>query len=296
MNKPNRTNLVLLLVLALFLTLACSLDEETGTNINGKDDVASASPNEDQASTDEDDSADEDQEGEADDDSEESEANTGPTTVKFGGGKTSKAYKNSIERGGSHTYYLSASAGQKMSIRIRSANEDAGFTVYDPAGSELSGGEETSEVREFDEDLDASGKHKIVVTSGRNVDYEITFGVSAKAKDLTAREAEGGANKIVKFGKGNSSASYSNSVIRGDRDTYILGAGAGQFMTVSIISREDNASFEIVAPNGENLVDDDTNWTGELPRDGNYKIIVGSGRGNATYTVKFLVKQSPIRD
>jgi hypothetical protein len=284
----NKTNLVLLLVLALLITIACNSDEETETQTNSNENVATTTTDDETASTDEEDSS--------EDDSADTETNSGPTTVKFAGGKTSRSYKNSIKSGESQTYYLTASAGQTMSITIKSAQENAGFTVFDPSGSELSGGEETTDVREFNEDLDDSGKYKIVVSSGRDVDYNITFGVSAKSKDLTANEAEGGANKTVKFGKGNSSASYSNSVVRGDRDTYNLGAKAGQFMTVTITSGEDNASFEIVAPNGENLVDDDSNWTGELPADGNYKIIVGGTRGNATYTVKFSVAQSPIRD
>jgi hypothetical protein len=290
MKTQNRTNLVLLIVLALLLTIACSPDEETETQNTNKDDVASTSNNDDTTVTDDEADTSEDE------DSDEPEADNGPTTVKFEKGKTSRKYKNSVKSGESKIYYLGASAGQTMNIKINSSQENAGFIVYDPAGNEISGGEETLESRDFSQELDDSGKYKIVVKSGRNTSYDINFEVSAKSKDLTAREAEGGANKTVKFGKGNSSASYKNSVIRGDRDTYILGARAGQFMTVSITSLEDNASFEVVAPNGENLVDDDTNWTGELPANGNYKIIVGSGRGNATYTVKFAVAQSKIRD
>ncbi|MEZ5346719.1 MAG: hypothetical protein R2681_14305 [Pyrinomonadaceae bacterium] len=290
MTKPNKTNFVLLLMLALLLTIACGTDNENGSTAESENKSVSETADEGASDADAEESSDD-----AEDEDDE-ETKSGPTTVKFDAGKTSKSYKNSIKRGNSHTYFLTASSGQTMSVRISSANEDAGFTVYDPSGNELSAGEETTETRDFSEELAGSGRHKIVVTSGRDVTYSIKFEVSARPKDLTAREAEGGANKIVKFGRGNSSATYSNSVVRGDRDTYILGAGAGQFMTVSIRSVENNASFEIVAPNGENLVDDDTNWTGELPRDGNYKIIIGSGRGNATYTVKFSVAQSPIRD
>ncbi|MCB1025729.1 MAG: hypothetical protein KDB79_15130 [Acidobacteria bacterium] len=289
MKIQNKINVVLLLVLALFLTMACSEGEGSDTNASNKAEVSSTPTDGDQATNDAD---------ETDEDlpNEEPEADNGPTTVKFGGGKTSRTYNSSVDRGGSHTYYLSASAGQTMTIRIKSANQDAGFTVYSPSGSELSAGEETTEVREYNEELEDSGKYKIVVSSGRKVDYDITFAVSAKTRDLTPDEAAGGANKIVKFGRGNSSATYSNSVIRGESDTYILGAKAGQFMTVSVTSVENNAGFYIVAPNGENLVDDDDNWTGELPRDGNYQIVISSSRGNATYKVKFLIKQSPITD
>ncbi|MDH3493863.1 MAG: hypothetical protein OEM82_09955 [Acidobacteriota bacterium] len=284
MKIRNKTNLVLVVFLILLLTIACGLDEESDTEKTNKEEVASTDTGGDTAAEDED---------LPDDDSGENTSNS-PTTVRFDKGKTSRTYKKSITRGESQIYYLTASSGQTMDIEIESPQENAGFTVYDPAGNEISAAAETTEVRDFSEELADSGKHKIVVSSGRNVDYSITFRVSAKTRNLTTAEADGGANKTVRFAKGATSATYSNSVVRGDRDTYNLSAGAGQFMTVSITSVENNASFQIVAPNGEDLVSDDTNWTEELPRTGNYRIIVGSGRGNATYTIKFKVVQSPI--
>ncbi len=284
MLTQNKTNLLLVVFLILLLTIACSLDGESGTEVTKNEEVSKTDASTETIP---------DDEVLPEDDPGENTAN-GPTTVSFGKGKTSRTYKKSITSGESHIYYLTASSGQTMDIEINSPQENAGFTVYDPAGNELSAAEETTEVRNFSEELADSGRHKIVVSSGRNVAYSITFSVSAKPRALTAAEADGGANKTVRFGKGRTSATYSNSVIRGDRDTYNLSAGAGQFMTVSITSVENNASFQIVAPNGEDLVSDDTNWTDELPRTGNYRIIVGSGRGNATYTITFKVVQSPI--
>ncbi len=284
MLMQNKTNLILVVFIILLITIACSSDGESGAGVTNKEEVSKTDASTETIP---------DEEVLPEDDSGENTAN-GPTTVSFSKGATSETYKKTIASGESHVYYLTASSGQTMDIEIDSPQENAGFTVYDPAGNELSGAEETTEVRDFSDVLADSGRHKIVVSSGRSVAYSITFGVSAKSKDLTAAEADGGANKTVRFSRGATSASYSNSVIRGDRDTYNLSAGAGQFMTVSITSVENNASFQIVAPNGEDLVLDDTNWTEELPRTGNYRIIVGSGRGNATYTIRFKVVQSPI--
>lgn len=291
MKIRNKTNLVLLIFLALILTIACSLDEGTETENTTKNDVV-ATDTTDNETTDDEKTTDEADPFE--EDLNESETSNAPTTVRFAKGKTSKRYEKSITNGENHTYYLTASAGQTMSIEINSSRDDAGFTVYNPAGNEISAAEETTEVRDFSEELDDSGRYKIVVSSPQNITYDITFEVSAKSRHLTSDEAAGGANKTVRFGKGRSSASYSNSVIRGERDTYNLKAGAGQFMTVSITSVENNASFQIIAPNGNELVLDDTNWREELPASGNYKIIVGSGRGNATYKINFKVEQSMI--
>lgn len=116
--------------------------------------------------------------------------------------------------------------------------------------------------------------------------FAFSFAVITSADGITKR---------VRFAKGKSSATLSGAVVRGDRDTYILGAKAGQMMTVKITSTERNAVFQIADPNGEFLQDagdgdDAMNWTGSLPESGNYRIIVGGTRGNATYKLTVSIK------
>lgn len=112
---------------------------------------------------------------------------------------------------------------------------------------------------------------------------------------LAAVTSADGVTKRIKFAKGKHSATVSNSVIRGEVDTYIAGAGAGQTMTVKVTALEDNAAFQIEGPDGEYLdgageTDDATTFTGELPAKGDYKIIVGGTRGNATYKLTVMIK------
>jgi hypothetical protein len=104
-----------------------------------------------------------------------------------------------------------------------------------------------------------------------------------------------GITKRVKFAKGRSSVTLSNAVIRGDQDTYILGAKAGQRMTVRVTAFENNAAFQIEGPNGEYLegageMDDATNVTVRLPASGDYRIIVGGTRGNASYRLTISIR------
>lgn len=118
----------------------------------------------------------------------------------------------------------------------------------------------------------------------KNFKFAITFLLFAVVFSFAAD----GIVKRIKFARGKSSATVSNSVIRGDRDTYILGAKGGQKMTVRIASLENNAVFQIQTPDGDFLSgadegDDAMKWTGELPSTGDYKIIVGGTRGNASY-------------
>lgn len=112
---------------------------------------------------------------------------------------------------------------------------------------------------------------------------------------LAAVTSADGVTKRIRFAKGKHSATVSNSVVRGDRDTYIAGAGAGQTMTVKITSLENNAVFQIEGPDGEFLdgageTDDAMSFSGETPAKGDYKIIVGGTRGNASYKLTVMIK------
>ena len=107
--------------------------------------------------------------------------------------------------------------------------------------------------------------------------------------------ARDGITKRVKFARGKSSATFSNAVIRGERDTYILGAKAGQRMTVRVTSIENNAVFQIEGPQGAYLegageTDDATSVYVTLPDSGDYRIIVGGTRGNASYQLTVSIR------
>ncbi len=104
-----------------------------------------------------------------------------------------------------------------------------------------------------------------------------------------------GVRKRLKFAKGRSAATVSGAVIRGDQDTYIIGARRGQTMRVKITSLEKNAVFDVKDVDGNYLQDagesdDATNWTGDLPSTGDYEITVSGTRGNATYKLTVSIK------
>ena len=99
----------------------------------------------------------------------------------------------------------------------------------------------------------------------------------------------------IKFAKGKHSATVSNSVIRGEVDTYIVGAKAEQMMTVRVTAIENNAAFTVQGPDGEYLQDageedEARQVTNTLPYNGDYKIIVGGTRGNATYRLTVTIR------
>jgi hypothetical protein len=105
-----------------------------------------------------------------------------------------------------------------------------------------------------------------------------------------------GVKKKVRFAKGTSSITIREAVVRGDRDRYYIGAKAGQRMSVKITSVEKNAVFQIYFHGEEESLpgageeDDATNWSGQLPIDNEYVIVVGGTRGNATYALTISIK------
>ena len=104
-----------------------------------------------------------------------------------------------------------------------------------------------------------------------------------------------GVKQKVRFARGTSSATIHGAVVRGDRDRYYVAATKGQTMTVKITSTESNAVFQIYFHGEEESLagagddDDATDWSGELPIDNEYVIVVGGTRGNATYTLKISI-------
>lgn len=120
--------------------------------------------------------------------------------------------------------------------------------------------------------------------------------VAAVSMLLSAPSSGEGIRKRVKFARGRNSAVMSGAVLRGERDRYILGARAGQKMTVSIKSVEDNAVFQIYfAGEQESLEgagdgDDARKWSGVLSDSVDYVIVVGSTRGNATYKLEVKIE------
>ena len=119
------------------------------------------------------------------------------------------------------------------------------------------------------------------------VDCQLVDPVFQGDSGLEAGDLLDGATAIhrqeVAFAAGESSATVSNAVVRGERDVYLLGASGGQDMSLSITSLEENAVFDVISPSGYILVQEAMNETLLLPHTGDYQVIVGGTRGNASY-------------
>lgn len=99
----------------------------------------------------------------------------------------------------------------------------------------------------------------------------------------------------IRFAPGADSATIKTSVVNGTRDLYLLGAQKGQVMSIRIVSLEDNAVFDVVAPpNGtgkrQTLKQEAFTWSSTLSETGDYQIVVGPTRGNASYRLQVTIR------
>lgn len=90
----------------------------------------------------------------------------------------------------------------------------------------------------------------------------------------------------VQFAPGKASTVLENSVVRGDRDVYLVNARGGQQMLLKISGPEENAVFDVISPSGYVIAREAVQETLVLPQTGDYQVVVGGTRGNASYTLQ----------
>ncbi len=130
----------------------------------------------------------------------------------------------------------------------------------------------------------------------------LRWGATLALFAATAFAADKVTSVSVHFEKGTSSASMKGSFAGYDSVEYSLGAKAGQTLTVRIAGNS-NANFNIFAPGdkpgaataiGSGSVGAD--WSGPLPKSGNYTIQVFQMRASARraeavpYTISFAIR------
>jgi hypothetical protein len=112
--------------------------------------------------------------------------------VRFPSGKTSTLIEQSVIRGESDQYFLTAKAGQKMEVSITALEKNAAFTIYLPGytagkdedgileikGATLKGAGEGDDATAWKDILPSSGKYLILVGGTRgNATYRLKISI-----------------------------------------------------------------------------------------------------------------------
>ena len=105
-------------------------------------------------------------------------------------------------------------------------------------------------------------------------------------------------------------ATVTGQVAPGGRNLYYVRASSLQTMMVTAVSPGNNATFQVYGPNtgiargtdgapvitgtaepNAGAADNATAWMGMVPQTGQYLIVVGSSRGNASYSLTITLQQ-----
>jgi len=99
------------------------------------------------------------------------------------------------------------------------------------------------------------------------------------------------ASRRLQFKRGTSEATVQGRVSIALPYTYLVGARAGQTMTVKLTAPRKAVRFMLMSPTTRNLVADNArDWTGKLEETGDYVIIIDSDARNSTYTMTVSIK------
>lgn len=99
------------------------------------------------------------------------------------------------------------------------------------------------------------------------------------------------AYRRVQFKRGSSSTTLTGKVSIALPDTYVVGARAGQVMTIQLTAPRKAVTFLVSSPQSRNLLADNTrSWTGTLPETGDYTIIIGGDERGGTYSMTITIK------
>ena len=97
------------------------------------------------------------------------------------------------------------------------------------------------------------------------------------------------ASRRVQFKRGASSATVQGTVTISLPDMYLVGARAGQVMTVQLTAPHKSVSFFVSSPTTNLIADNTRRWTGTLPETGDYTIMIQADV-RATYSMTITIK------
>lgn len=94
----------------------------------------------------------------------------------------------------------------------------------------------------------------------------------------------------VQFQRGASSATVKGKASITLPDTYLIGARAGQVMTVQLTAPRKSVRFLVMTPKTNLIADNSRGWSGALPESGDYTIIVDADEVGGTYSMTISIK------
>jgi hypothetical protein len=197
-----------------------------------------------------------------------------PERITFAPGATSATVQGQLPASGRHSYVLKVLAGQFMQVSMTAPAGTIRMPVYGVDGSVLSSG--NAEVPGFQGLVPITEDYLIDVFSNAAVQYTLTVIIPER----------------ITFQSGATSITLQGSIAGGTTHYYILGASAGQAMSVTVTSPANNVIPAVYGVDGSVLklgTDGLTTWQGTLPTTQDYWVDLVSMGQTATYTLSVSI-------
>ena len=208
-----------------------------------------------------------------------------PRVVAFEPGASAIVMSDSVVRGNRHTYTIAAGGGQTMELLITSLEDNAVYDLIDPAGNVIE-----SEATNTSTVLPTDGVYRVVVGGTRgNASYELTIVIPPGTSDLDESAQPTDGPEAIRFAAGATSATVSGQIQDTQIKMYTIDVSAGQTMTFSLTSIQNNGALTVVAPSGELLMTDVTLEEFVLEESGEYRLLVNATQGQAVYELTVTV-------
>jgi hypothetical protein len=209
-----------------------------------------------------------------------------PTRIQFAPGATATTIQDFVLGKSLKKYVLRAMAGQTMSVRIDSPRNDVLLTIYSADGANIL-------KRYVDDQADWTGELPATsdyIIEAVSVGESTSFSLTVEIEPL----AEAPQPVRIEFAPGATSATIQDRIQGRFVNQYILGALAGQTMSVNISSPNNDVLLTIYSADGANIlkryVDGRADWTGTLPETTDYIIEAVSVGDTTDFTLSVVIE------
>lgn len=201
-------------------------------------------------------------------------------------------------------FVLGAAAGQSMTVKLTTSSDeiDAFLYIWSADGTVYT---LTAPVKDWSGRLPATQDYYIELVSASDTPlaYQLSISIPPSIPTLEPAPTDQpgfkiATDKAIRQMEESLDSEIKGTVISGERDRYTFSAMKGETLDVVINSLEHNAAFTVIAPDNNALPGteegrDATKSNNTISTDGNYAILVGPTRGNATYTLRVKINETP---
>ena len=212
--------------------------------------------------------------------------------INFQPGSTTAVEQGNIAASGMAEYVVAAQAGQTMSVKVTSPQDQVILVIYGADGTVLL--TDHVGVASWSGPLPSTQDYNIDLKSHASTPVNYTLEVTLSTQPGPSPQPT---TRRIRFAPGATTAIEQGSLAAGGMDRYVLAATAGQIMSVNVSSSQGQVILVIYGADGTVLISDHagtTHWSGQLPSTQDYYIDARSvGSVAVEYTLQVTIPPGP---